>query len=148
MLYRLASDAHAVRSLVQAGLHGFKDFLVLPARHAALLARSTFLLDGTLLAVRAPIAVLHQAVLETCVPPNQVLSGRAAVFVLLRVIDEIGPVELSIRLGTRGGRLWNDRGDSRFIAGQDLFALEVTAIRNRSDFISTHRGAGLLGHGG
>src|ERR1035437_7995961 len=102
MLYRLASDAHAVRSVIQAGLHGFENILVLPAGHAALLARSTFLLDGTLLAVRTPIAVLHQAVLETCVSPNQVFSGRAAVFVLLCVINEIGPVESSIRLGTRG----------------------------------------------
>src|ERR1035437_8259147 len=135
MLYRLTSDAHAVRLEVQAGLHGFKNFLVLPTRHAALLARSAFLLDGALLAVRAPIAVLHQTVLETCVPPNQVLSGRAAVFILLRVVNEICPVESTIELGTRGRFLRNDHADSGFMAGKDLLALEVTPIRNRSDFI-------------
>src|ERR1039457_2498937 len=147
MLYGLATDTHAVRFEVQAGLHGLENILVLPASHATLLARSTFLLYGALLAVRAPIAVLHQAILETCEPPNQMLSSRATVFILLRIVNEICPVESTIELGTRGRCLRNDHGDSGFMAGEDLLALEVTPIRNRSDFISPHRDTGLLGHG-
>src|ERR1035438_4025047 len=93
MLYGLASDAHAVRLEVQTGLHGFKNILALPTRHSALLAGSAFLLYSALLAVRTPIAMHLQAILDGCVPPNQILSGRAAVFILFRIVNEICTVE-------------------------------------------------------
>src|SRR5271169_5864655 len=124
MLYGLASDAHAVRLEVQPRLHGFENILVLPTRYTALLARSTFLLDSALLAIRAPIAMQLQAILDCCVAPDQMVSGRAAVFVLLRIVDEICPVKSTSELGTGGRCLRYDRGDSSFMAGKDLLALE------------------------
>src|ERR1035437_1952732 len=146
MLYGLASDAHAVRLEVQTGLHGFKNILALPTRHSALLAGSAFLLYSALLAVRTPIAMHLQAILDGCVAPNQMLSGRAAVFVLLRIVNEICTVESTIELGTGGRCLRYDRGDSSFMAGKDLLALEVTPIRNRSELVGSHRSASLLRH--
>jgi len=104
MLYGLASDAHAVRREVQARLHGFENILAPPTRHSALLAGSAFLLDGAPLAVRTPIAMHLQAFLDGCIAPDQVISGRATVFILLRIVNEVCTVESTIELGTRGMR--------------------------------------------
>ena len=60
--------------------------------------------------------------------PDQLLPGRASVFVTLRVVDEIGLVETPVGLGVRGARLRHKHGNARILAGQNFFAFEIAAV--------------------
>ena len=90
---RLPPDTHAVGREIQAALHVLKDLFMLPAGDAPLLAWRALFLEGALGAVRTPVAVLGQFLRYGRVPPDQGLSSRAAVFVLLRIVDEVVPPE-------------------------------------------------------
>jgi hypothetical protein len=54
----------------------------------------------------------------------------------------------SRRPNFRAGRRLGQRGrDVRFLAGQDLLAIEVAAVGNSVEFLRPQRRLGLLGHG-
>src|ERR1019366_10221708 len=99
MLNRLTSNSHRLRETIQAALHGFENSLVLPARNSSLFTGCAFSLDCAILAVRTPVTMQVQLSLFGGVAPDQTLTCRATIRVILRIMNEVVLAEASVRLG-------------------------------------------------
>src|SRR4029453_7492207 len=79
-------------------------------------------------------------------PSRQALSRRAAVGVVLRMIDEILLTEAAFGFsaGTKGLR--HIGRDASPLAGQDVLTLVVASVRQTLQARRTHSGLRLLGH--
>src|SRR5262245_28062229 len=98
MLDRLAPHAHRLRVRIEPALHRVEHMFVLPARDAALRSRRALRFERTARACRRPIAMQRLAVFLVRIPIVQLLSRRAAVYVLRRKIDEVLLTKAAIRL--------------------------------------------------
>jgi hypothetical protein len=75
VLHGLPPDAHDIRCLIQAPLHGVDDGLMLPALDATLLAGRASRLDRAGRTGAGPVVPQGQAVLDIVEPPDQPLNG-------------------------------------------------------------------------
>jgi hypothetical protein len=118
MLDRATTDLHGIGALFKLHLHVVEHVLVLPARHAALLARYAPVFERAGLAVRASITVERHAFFNPGETPDQCLTRRAAVLVLLPVIDEVCLVESAVSLGVGclGRRHQHQHGNAGLLA--------------------------------
>src|SRR5450432_4373325 len=89
MLDGLATNAHFVRIGVEPSLNFLKNGLVLPSGDPALRARSAFGFQRTGLTVRSPVAAQIFAVFFSRISICQLFTGRTAINIVLRDIDEI-----------------------------------------------------------
>src|ERR1700730_13159210 len=89
MLDSLSSDTHHVGGEIKPGLHLFEQSFVLPARYPAFGARSAFVFQRALLALRTPVAIKLQATFGCCIAPYETLACRTSILVLLGIVDEI-----------------------------------------------------------
>ena len=100
VLHGLPPDAHDIRCLIQAPLHGVDDGLMLPALDATLLAGRALRFDRAGRTGAGPVVPQGQAMLNIVEPPGQPLAGRTTVFVLFGDVDEVLLAEPSFGLGT------------------------------------------------
>jgi len=129
MLDSLSANAHRFGNVVKTTLHRFQHALMLPTRHPPVLARRASVLERALLAVRAPVFVQFHTAFDGAESPDQFLPSGAAVFIMLRVVDEIGLIETPVGLGIRGRRLWYKHSDACIFASQNFFAFEISGCR-------------------
>src|SRR5271154_7346751 len=112
MLNRLAPTAHGLGILIQPLLHGFDDVLMLPSRDPAFFARSTLLLDGAGAASVGHVTTQLLSVFHGGEGVLQPLSGRAAIDVLVRQIDEVLLAKAAFQFSARRHRLWQRHIDA------------------------------------
>src|SRR6516164_3089713 len=79
---------------------------------------------------------------------GQLLPRRTAIRILCPQIDEVLLAEAAIRLRARGHRLRQCYCNVGLFAGQYLRAVEVTAVGNRIEMLSTEDLLGLRSHVG
>ena len=94
-----APDSHGIWRLFKTHLHFIDHGLMFPAGYPPVSARRAFVLESTAFAVRAPVPMVGYAFLDVGEAPDQGFACRAAVFVLLRVVNEVGLVESTVGLG-------------------------------------------------
>ena len=99
MLDRGAPNSHGIRALLKAHLHLVEHILMLPTGHSPLRARRALFLEVTALAVRAPVPMQFHAFFDACETQYQGFACRAAILILVRVVNEVGLVESAVGLG-------------------------------------------------
>src|SRR3954453_6590633 len=99
VLDRLAALAHRLRVLVKPPLHGFEHVLVFPPRDAALLSGRATTLDRAAAACAGRIAMQLLPMFLGSEGILEFLTGRAAIDILLRQIDEVLLAKATFRLG-------------------------------------------------
>src|SRR6202049_1706200 len=109
MLDRLAPNAHGARIFVESLLHRFDDLLMFPSRDAALRSFRAPSLEHTGPARVRPITVECLTLFFVGIIILQFLTGRAAIGVLRRQIDEVLLAEAAFRLRARRRRLGERR---------------------------------------
>src|SRR6201997_4147932 len=134
MLSRLAAQAHRLWVLIETLLHGFETMFVLPSRNPPLWSRCTLRFERT---GRRPIAAQGLAILLVRVTIAKLLTSRAAVRILCRQIDEVLLAEAAFRLRARRHRLRQRHGNIGLRARQNLGAVEVAAISDGIELVST-----------
>ena len=99
MLGGLPACRHFVWVIFKALLYALKDVFAFPPRDAALFARRTVVLDRTCLAGRRPVTMQNLAAFLARHAIGEMLTRRAAVDVLLSVIDERTAIKPTFCLG-------------------------------------------------
>lgn len=89
MFNRLPSYPHRIRVRIQPFLHGFDYVLMLPPGDAAFLGGRALGLDGATRARAGPVSIERHAPFHCLEPILQLLTGRAAIRVLLGHVDEV-----------------------------------------------------------
>src|SRR5258708_39551211 len=89
MLNRFAPLAHSLRVLIEPLLHCLDDVLVFPPRDPALYGGRAAALNRAGPAGIGPVAAQPESVFDVGVVVPQPLTGRTAIDVLLRQIDEV-----------------------------------------------------------
>src|SRR5437588_10420435 len=136
MLDHLTALAHCLRVLIETLLHSFERVFVLPWLEAPLRSLGTLRFERAARACRRPIAAQRLAVLLVRITIGQLLARRAAVDILRRQIDEVLLAEAAIRLRARCHWLRQRHRKVSLLAGQNLGAVEVAAIRNGIEMVS------------
>ena len=93
MFNRAAASPHCIGRLFETCLHILKHLLMLPTGHAPVRTRRALFFKRTVLAIRAPVSVIRHAFFNGRKAPDERLTCRAAVFIFLRIINEVGLVE-------------------------------------------------------
>src|SRR5712691_6333497 len=118
MLDRLAPLTHGVRVFVESLLHRFDYLLMFPSRDAALRSFRAMSLERTGPARVRPITVEFLTFFFVGIIILQFLTGRAAIGVLRRQIDEVLLAEAAFRFRPRRHRLGERHRDAGLLAGQ------------------------------
>jgi len=125
--------------MVEPRLDFLEHGLVLPARYAALRSSGTLRLQRAALARACPVAPDRLAIFDAGKTIGQPLSGGTAIDILDRDIDEVLLAEAPFRLGARGLRLGQRNRDTGLLAGLDLLAVVVAAVRYRIEGLRAER---------
>ena len=105
-----------------------------PSRDATLRSFRALSLERACPARVGPITVECLTFFLSCIIILQFLTGRAAIDILRRQIDEVLLAEAAFRLRARRHRLGERHRDAGLLAGQDLLTVEVAAIGDGSSF--------------
>jgi hypothetical protein len=127
MLDRFAARAHRVGVFVESFLRGLGNGFMFPAVNAPLFSRRAFRLQRASPAGIRPIAPKFLPFLLLRVIELQSFSSRAAISILLRLVDEILLAETPLGFRARCHRLRQSYGDAGVVADLDLFAVLVAA---------------------
>ena len=98
MLDSLSADPHCLWRTIKAPLHRLYDCLMFPSSYPAFLAGRALVMKRAGLAVRAPVAMKCQAVLDRGVTIEQIFTGGASIDIFLLQIDEVRFAEAAFRL--------------------------------------------------
>jgi len=137
MLNRGTPDSHGIGILLKAPLRLVEHILMLPAGHSSLRTRCALVLEVAAFAVRAPVPMQLHTLFHACKTPYQGFASRAAVLVLVRVVDEVSLIKSTVSLRAGCLRRWNQSRDAGLVTGKYFFAFEVTAIRNYGQRLRT-----------
>src|ERR1700747_647310 len=110
---------------------------VLPSRDAPLGPRCTLRFERAARACRRPITAQRLAILLVRIMITKLLARRAAVHILRRQIDEVLLAEAAFRLRARCHRLRQRHRNISLRACQNLSAVEVAAISDDIELVST-----------
>ena len=146
MLDRFAALTHLFRVLIEPPLDSLKNMFVLPAGNPALLVRGALILDGAGVTGGGPIAMQRQVLFPVCEAPDEAFTGRATIDVVLGYVDKVLFAKSTLGLDARGLRFGQGDRNAVLIAGQDLFAFEVSAIGNNFQLVCLESRLGPLGH--
>src|SRR5215831_12739673 len=128
MLCCLTTQGHLIGVLIEPLLNLLQHILVLPTRDAPLGASRALSLERAVLASGRPVAAQHSAMLLNGEAIRQPFTGRAAVDVLGRNIDEVLLAKTTCGFCARGQRFRQCHRDASFLTGQNFLAIVVAAI--------------------
>lgn len=100
MFHRLPSYPHRIGVCIKPLLHGFDYVFMLPSGDAAFLGGRALDLDGATGARTGPVSIERHAPFHCLKPVLQLLTGRTAIHVLLRHVDEVLLAEPTGRFGS------------------------------------------------